>query len=70
MGSTSKRARVVYNPVFKQGKAHKTGKGDKELLKQHKTLMARIAREGKTKWLDNALAKLLTRMKKAGIAPK
>ncbi len=70
MGSTSKRARVVYNPGFKQGKAHKKGKGDSELLKQFKTLTTRISKEGETKWLKNAMAILAKRLAKSGLTKK
>lgn len=70
MGSTSKRARVVYNPGFKQGKAHKKGKGDSELLKQFKTLTSRMVKEGETKWLKNAMAILAKRLEKSGLTKK
>ncbi len=68
MGSTSKRARVTYNPNF--GKPHKAGKASTELLKQFKTLTNRIAKEGETKWLKNAMAILAKRLAKSGLTKK
>lgn len=68
MGSTSKRARLTYNPNY--GQPHKKGKASTELLKQLRRLTDRIAKEGDTKWLRNAMDVLAKRLKKAGLSGK
>lgn len=64
MGATSGKPHTYYNPNLKRPK-----KGDKQkdLLSQKKILDRRIEREGQTKWLKNAWALLVEKLKKAGL---